>query len=190
MRIRKSKKPVKISVPIDLRKFFPSKSVRNFSSYINVPFEDDDLTLERAVEIVKGEFAKINKEFLQLNINSNVSLQENLFIKIMPIAIKNVFLSLAFNVLGEKLQTCAFSSFGVIKTPPEFAELVERYEVNLGRSKHNSIAMSAITFQNTLCLTLSSKLSENTTERDFIRFLSAQGLSIKVESNRRDEYGG
>ena len=187
---KNSKKPVKISIPIDLRTRFCSKTLRNFSSYINIAISDQSLGLDEVINQIKSELEKVDNEYLEKNINANVSVQNNWFIKIMPLCVKNFFLNTAFNVLGEKLQTFAFSNIGAIKVPQEFNDLIERYEVNLGRSKHNSIAVGLISFNDCLVLTISSKLSENTTERDFFKFLASLGVTVKVESNRRDEYGG
>lgn len=189
-RKKDAKRPVKISLPIDLRSFFGSATLRNFSSYINIPLESADDTLEKIIAKVSAEFAKINKEYLQKSINSNVDIQKNWLIKVMPLCVKNFFLNNAFNFLGERLQTCAFSNIGLVKTPPEFKKYVDRFEVNLGRSKHNAISVGLISFEDTMVLTISSKLCENTTERDFFRILSELGVNLKIECNRRDEYGG
>ncbi|MBQ7579199.1 MAG: hypothetical protein IJT25_01565 [Clostridia bacterium] len=187
---KNSKKPVKISVPIDLRYFFESKTLRNFSSYKNIELNDEDLSLEETITKVSSELKQIDKSFLQKNINSNVNLQKNVFIKLLPLFIKKPFLSLSFNLLGEKLQTFAFSNLGKIDVPEVFYNYAERLELNLGRSKHNSISVGVVSLGDTLCLTISSKLYESTTERDFFRQLSGLGVAVKIESNRRDEYGG
>jgi len=188
-RRRNSKKPIKISIPIDLRKEFKSVTMRNFSSYINIEVSDEKASLDEIIEIIKNGLKSANREFLQANIDSNVSLQNNPLIKLVPLAIKDVVLSTRFNLLGENLQTFAFSNLGPVNCPPEFSDHILRYEVNLGRSKHNSIAVGVISFGDVLVLTISSKLAENTTERDVIRKLAELGVKIKVESNRRDTYG-
>ncbi len=184
------RRPIKISVPIDLRTRFSSNTLRNFSSYINIEISDENASLEQIIAKIKEDFSKVDKKYLQKNINANVNAQKNWFIKLMPLFIKNLFLNLSFNILGEKLQTFAFSNIGAVKSPKEFSDYIERYEVNLGRSKHNSIAVGLISFCDVMVLTISSKLAENTTERDVFRLLASLGVDIKVESNRRDEYGG
>lgn len=189
-RRKDAKMPVKISVPIDLRSYFGSATLRNFSSYINIPLARSDDTLEEIIARVSQEFSRVDKKYLQKNINSNVDYQKNWLIKVLPLSVKSFFLNNAFNYMGEKLQTCAFSNIGLVKTPPEFEKYVDRYEVNLGRSKHNSISVGLISFGDKMVLTVSSKLCENTTEKDYFRLLAELGVKLKVECNRRDEYGG
>ena len=189
-RRRNNPKPVKISIPIDMRKEFSSSTLRNFSTYINIPIEDETASLAEIIETIKTGMTGIDRGFMVNNINSNVNIQKNPFVKIVPLALKNPILSTSFNFLGENLQTFAFSNLGPVKVPGEFEKYIERYEVNLGRSKHNSIAVGLISFGDKLVITISSKLSENTTERDVIRELAQLGLNVKVETNRRDSYGG
>ena len=187
---KNSNKPVKISIPIDLRPWFDSKTLRNFSSYINIAICDENAGLEAIISTISAEIAKIDRKYLEKNINSNVNLQKNWFIKLMPLCIKKGVMNLSYNLLGERLQTFAFSNIGRVDAPPEFEKFIDHYEVNLGRSKHNAIAVGLISFGDKLSVTISSKLSEPITERDFFKELASLGASVYMESNRRDLYGG
>ena len=187
---KKSKKPVRISVPIDCRTRLESKTLRNFSTYINVDVDGENLLLDDCIEIFKAAFNGINLEYIQSNINANVKLQKNFFIKIIPYFIKAIALKNAFNKMGEDYQTLALSNLGIVKCPDEFSNLVERYEVNLGRSGYNAKSIGVITFGDKLTITFSSNLVENETERDYFALLSDLGAEIKLHSNRRDIYGG
>lgn len=185
----KAKRPIKLSVPIDLRQFFESETLRNFSGYLNVEIPlKKEFTLMDIIKIVKSEMAKITKERMQSFINSNVAIQKNVFIKIVPLAIKNFVISQCFRVWGESYQTLAISNLGINKVPSEFSGEVERFEFNLGRPKYNAKSMGIISFEDKLVCTISSKIKENTTEKDFLRTLSSLGVTITVGSNRRDLY--
>ena len=65
MTVRDQKSPVVITVPINLRNYFPSHTTRNFFGVINVPFYCRDYhgRLEDIVESVKASF----RELLQRN---------------------------------------------------------------------------------------------------------------------------
>jgi len=184
-----NKKPVRISVPIDCRTRFESSTLRNFSSYINVDVDGENLSLEDCIDIFKKNFARIDNDFLLSNINANVRLQKNPFIKIVPRFLKSLIMKNAFNVAGENYQTLAFSNIGIVKVPKEFENLIDRYEVNLGKSGHNTKSMGIISFGDKLTITFSSNIEENQTEKDYFTLLSSLGLNIKIISNRRDIYG-
>lgn len=184
-----SKQPIKISVPIDLRQFFESESLRNFSGYLNVEIPiKKQYELTEIIAIVKQEMGKIDKPRMQGFINSNVAIKNNFFIKIIPLFLKNFFINMFFKVWGERYQTIAVSNLGLNKVPEEFNEMVDRFEVNLGRPKYNTKSMGLISYGDKLVCTISSKIKENFTEKDFIKTLSNIGVDILVESNRRDLY--
>lgn len=188
---KNEKLPVKISVPIDLRKFFNSETLRNFSGYINVPVETKGrvYTLEEIIQIYKEHLSTITKENMQRFINGNVSIQRNFFIKTIPLFIKNFVINIAYKSLGENYQTIAASNIGVVKTPPEFYDYIDRYMVNLGRTKYNKKSIGLISFGDKLVMTFSSCIKENKVEREFFKILSSLGVEVFIESNRRDIYG-
>lgn len=188
-RRKNSKKPTRISVPIDLRTRFESKTLRNFSSYINVEISGEDLSFEDVIEIFKNKFSTVDNKFLQANINANVKLQKNIFIKLIPLFLKNIILKTCFNYLGENYQTLAFSNIGKVEVPEEFEKYVESYTVNLGRSKHNEKSIGIITYKDKLSMCISSKIYETETERDIFKMLAKLSVPVTVYSNRRDLYG-
>lgn len=190
-RANKSEKnrPIKISVPIDLRRFFESNTLRNFSGYLNVEIPIvKDLTFEKCLEIVHSEMSKIDKPRMQSFINSNVSMQKNKLIKIVPLFIKNFIIKLCFKAWGESYQTLAVSNLGLVQTPAEYETVVDHFEFNLGRPKYNAKSVGIVSYGDKMVLIMSSKIKENTTERDFLTLLSSFGVTIEVDSNREDLY--
>ena len=184
----KTKKPVKLSIPADLRQFFESESLRNFSGYLNIELPVKDYEFNELIETIRAELKKITKEYMQGFINSNVSMQQNYFIKLVPLFIKNLVIKLCFKAWGETYQTLAVSNVGVNVVPEEFSQYVERFEVNLGRPKYNSKSIGMIAYGDKLVCTFSSKIKENTTEKDFFTGLARRGVQLTIETNRRDLY--
>ena len=82
----------------------------------------------------------------------------------------------------------AVSNIGVNKVPQEFKQYVDRFEINLGRPKYNAKSLGLIAYDDKLVCTFSSKIKENTTEKDFYTGLARRGVNITIESNRRDLY--
>lgn len=182
-----NKKPVRISVPINLRKIFKSKTLRNFSSYRNIEFDANanELELSELISGIKERTRTIDKEYVMGNINANVKAQKNIFLRITPLFIKNLVLKAVFFSVGERLFTMTLSNLGKITAPKEFNELVDHYEMNLGAGKINSMASSIATFNNKLVFTFSSSIKETNIEKEFFRCLSDMGIKIKIESNRK-----
>lgn len=180
-----NKRPVVISVPVNLRQFFPSETLRNFSSWINVTAtkQQEEFSLEKLIELAKEEMKNANPEYLMKNVNANVLAQKNFFVRTMPLAIKNLALKFSYSTFGEKLYTTALTNLGQVKTPPEFINYIERYDCILGAGWVNNIGCAVISFNNNLSITLTSKIKEKYLERKFFRILSGLGLSIYLETN-------
>jgi len=185
---KSTKRPTRISVPIDLRTRFASKTLRNFSSYVNVEVKGKELEFGEVIRIVKEQLSHVDMKMLQSNINANVKIQKNFFVKIIPLALKNIILKAGFKYMGENFQTLSLSNLGKVDAPEEFEKHIESYSVNLGRTMHNEKSIGVISFGDKLNICISSKIAENETERDIIRMLADFGLDITVYSNRRDMY--
>ncbi len=179
------KKPVKLSVPVNLRRFFPTKTMRNFSQFINIeiPVNKENGTFPMILEIVKEQSKNFNKDYLQQSINTNINSEKNFFVRIIPIGLKDFVLKMVYNRVGERLFTSTLSNFGVCRLPDELKDKIINYNVVLGATKLNRINMTAVTFQNNCSLTFSTRLIEMRIIRDFFRILSSLGLKVEIFSN-------
>ncbi|PKK96113.1 MAG: hypothetical protein CVV59_00270 [Tenericutes bacterium HGW-Tenericutes-4] len=180
-----NKQPVRISMPINLRNIFPSKSLRNFSSYKNIEFSASDKTmsLQEMVNKVKENTRCIDKNYVMGNINANVKAQKNIFLRLTPLFLKNLVMKLVFFMVGERIVTISFSNVGKVKAPKEFKNFVERYEVNLGPGKINKMGSSVITFEDNMVFTFNSTIKETQMQKIFFQTLTNLGLNVKIESN-------
>lgn len=179
----KRKKPVKVSLPIDCRRFFQTKTMRNFSSYKNFSLEKQDATLADCIEVAKAGMSEINKEYLMKNINANVLAQKNIFVRLMPLFIKDLALRYSFNTYGERLFSTAFSNLGLLKVPDEMREFVDSFEVMIGRAKLNSLNVATCSYNGMAVVTFTRRIQQSNVERVFFRTLASLGISIDLYSN-------
>lgn len=178
-------KPFIISIPINLRKYFDSKTLRNFSNFINVKLENKyfESELSEIINIVKEQMKQINKDYLMKNINSNVHAQKNFFVRVLPLWIKNFALSFSYSKFGENLYTTNFSNLGNINISDEFIPFVDKFEFLIGSPKYNGVNFSVISFNGKAELTFTSSIKEKKIEREFFRLLSSLGGKITLSSN-------
>ncbi len=178
--------PVKISVPVNLRNYFPSRTVRNFSSYVNIGinFSDEDLSfesiLEKVTEIMKSE---LKQEKLVEKISANVNAERNIFMRIAPLVLKNVVLRTAYNAFGETLFSCSLSNLGSISVPEPMKEYIERFEFLLGPPVTNLLNATVCSYDDTLLVSFTKVMHENDIERFFFRFLADKGIDVTIETN-------
>lgn len=181
---KKIKDPVKISIPFDLRKRFNSRTLRNFSSYMNM--ECNETEFSAIVNTVKANNEQITSDFIQGNINANLSDEHKLGIRLMPLFLKNIGLKAAHKMFGESLLTMVFSNLNVVSCPPIFHNYVERFEAHQGPLKRTCMSASGISFGDKLVISLASASKNTTIERLFFQNLTDIGLCAVLDTNRRE----
>ncbi len=179
------KRPVVISVPISLRKYFGSKTLRNFSSWVDIVFDDKNknANLDDLIDIAKEQMSVINKDYLQKNINMNIKTEKNFFVRIMPLFIKKIALQLSYKFFGEGSYTTVLTNLGKVSVPSGFENLVDRYDCLLCKSIINAINIGVISFNDKFSITFTGAIREHNIEKEFCRMLKNFGLDLVIYTN-------
>ncbi len=181
------KSPVKVSVPVNMRSFFPSKTLRNFSFFIN-PGIDPRLGIYSFEEVLQLTHYymryHLNEKFLVAGIATNVASERNVFIRICPLFLKNLIINGIFKRVGESGVSATITNLGAMALPKEMRPYVEHAEVILGPASKGRCNCSAISLGDEMTLTFSRNIRESTLEREVLRFLVKAGIPVLVESNQ------
>lgn len=182
----RKRRPIRVSVPVNMRNFYKTPTLRNFSSFIN-PFIDPrlgDYTFEDVVKEVHAFMRyHLNPRLLCATIATNVADEKNLFARLSPLFIKNLVIGTVFRRTGERLFTSTLTNLGVTEMPTGAEKWVKRFEVQLGSPSLPLCNCAAITCGNELRLIFSSNILETTLPREMLRFLVEKGIPAEVESN-------
>jgi NRPS condensation-like uncharacterized protein len=179
--------PVKISVPINLRKFYNTKSLRNFSTYVNPGIDPalGDYTFEETLcQVHHFMRYEVNEKLLAARVNNNVQKELNLALRLAPLFIKNIAVLATFNLVGEKMFTGTISNLGSVEVPPEMEPLIDRFDFLLGPPKYNKTACAVISFGKKLTINFSRTIEEPFVERLFFTQLVRMGIKVRIESNQ------
>lgn len=182
-------KPVKICVPVNLRQVFPSRTLRNFSNYVN-PGIDPRLgvyTFDETLHLVHHFMAmEVTKKLLNVKISTNVRTERNAFLRAMPLFLKNTAMRLAYSQVGDAITSTSLSNLGVAELPHEMAKYVTRMDFILGPLADNRVCAAALTYNGRLRVNFTRTIRESVLEREFFTRLVKLGIPVKVESNQRD----
>lgn len=180
------KRPVRVQVPINLRKMFPSTTLRNFAGYYNTTIAPIEQTFEEVVKEIDSQLKeKITPSYCQKFINSNVSLEKNPLIRVVPRFLKTLFMNMSFYMVGENLMSCTFSNIGNVVTPKELYDYIDRFEFVIGPQKYMNHVMTCASYNGKSVVTFSRTAKDPTLERDFFAMLTKHGIDVTVNSNRR-----
>jgi NRPS condensation-like uncharacterized protein len=186
IRYKKNDRPVKVFVPVNLRKFFPSRTLRNFSLYIRteMSFDRDDITFEEILQETTSTFKdELVKEKLHGRLVSNVKFERNFLLRITPLFIKKFAIRIGYYLLGASANTGSFSNLGIVEVPSDMAPLIDKVIFTIGASHNNPINMSAITFNGNLVLVISSSIRERNIQREMFQQMIKDGVDIIIETN-------
>ena len=182
MAVREQTRPVVVTVPVDLRRFFPAQTARNFFGLIQVThnFHRDGQDFEQVLVHVKQSFEQqLTKEYLQGIVSRYTALENAPLIKAIPLLIKIPILRLA-GFWKDREDTAAFSNVGCIVMPPEAAGYIRLFDVFMSARRPQLCLCS---FGDTLAVSVSSPLVDTGIQQRFFHSLADMGFSVQVVSN-------
>ena len=181
---RRKRSVLKVSVPVNLRPIYGSRTVRNFSSYVNlgVDVKDGYFTFEQLVDAVKMQKSNdLQKEQLEPKIAANVELEEMLLVRVLPLRIKHPIIDIINLLHGDRFVSQTLSNIGLLDVPQEMLPYVTDVDFILGRQRGNSGAFSCLTYNGKMYLHMTRKIAEDRYETAFLRLLSTLGLTVSTE---------
>lgn len=180
-------RPVKIAMPVNLRRFFPSKTLRNFITMV-YPSIDPRLGEYSFEEIVKQvhDYMRyyINEKFLRGDITTNASTQRNPFIRVVPLFVKDFVVRQFYTRVQDKNSSAGLTNMGALKVPEDMKPYIERFDIYMGQPFSSRTNCAIISFEDTLTINFASNIMETDVERYFFRKLVEDGIHVTIESNR------
>ena len=184
----KRMKKVKVLIPVDLRKIYNSKTLRNFVLYVT-PGVDPRLgeyTLLELAKIVHHRMAlDITEKNMSARIYTNVHDEERMALKLTPLFLKNIVMKTIFMLVGEKKSTLSISNLGQVKLPEIMQEYVDRLDFVLSVQSSAPYNASMLSFKDNLNLSIIRNIKEPRLERALYEVFKESGIHVKVESNDR-----
>jgi NRPS condensation-like uncharacterized protein len=183
------KKPIRIAVPVNMRRYHPSVSLRNFSQYIHTTvYADKKLTFDDVLAKTKQDFeTEIKPETFQGSINANVYAEKNIFVRLLPLFIKKTALTIIGKRLGSRLETATLSNVGIITLPPSLSPLVDRFEFNLATASRSVFGVGVGTYNGMTTISFLRSIYDTSVERRFFKTLATAGIEVTIESNFWEE---
>ncbi len=185
--VRVREKPVKIAMPVNLRRFFPSRTLRNFITmiYPGVDPRLGDYTFEEIVVQVHNYMKYyINEKLLRGDITTNAETQRNPFIRVVPLFIKDMVVKTFYTKIQDRNSSAGLTNMGALKVPEGMIPYIERFDIYMGQPFSRRTNCAIISFQDTLTINFASSIVEADVERNFFRKLVQDGIRVKIESNR------
>lgn len=174
---------IKVQVPVNMRKYYDSNTLRNFSLYVLICVSKDncsdfDLLLKNIKEQLN---TKTTKEALSKNMSwANNTVAKTSFI---PLFIKKTLVGLGNKYLGNMAFTTVLSNLGNIDMPNELRDEIDKMDFVLGTTLINRVLFSLVTCNNTMTLSISKFTLNSALENNLYNMISSLGFKVTVSGS-------
>ncbi len=182
------RKAVKILVPVNLRKMFPSKSLRNFVLYFTPEIHPGtgEYSFDEICKVVYHQMGlEMTPQRMRARMTTNVNSEKIAIVKVMPLFLKNIVMKAVFLAVGERKSCFTLSNLGAVQIPEEMKPYVERFDFVISPQASAPNNCAAISYGDTLVLNFIRNTREPTLEAKFYEVMRRRGIHMKVESNGR-----
>lgn len=184
----KRHKAVSVAIPVNLRKMFPSSTLRNFI-LIATPSIDPRLgeySFPEICQLIQYQMKlQITPKNMAAMIAKNVGDEKPFLLRITPLFIKNIVIKTIFDAVGEKKSCFCFSNLGIVNVPAAFAQFVERMDFVIGTQAQSPYNIGALTYGEKLYLNMIRNIASPVLERELYLILKELGIRTCAESNTR-----
>lgn len=184
MSLRQRLKPVNISVPVNLRQYFPSLSARNFFAVITVRCKlGPEIVFEDVLAQIRRSFAdELTEEKIRTRMNTLAALEHNVAMKAVPLVLKNPIMHAA--VMTSKRQiTAGLSNVGQISLPEQLSKYIRLVDAF---SSTRNLQVILVSYRDSFVINFTSVFHSTDIQRRFFRHITRLGIECEISTNWTD----
>lgn len=188
MSLRELRHPVVVSVPVNLRKYFPSETARNFFTVLNVSYDfcKGDGSLQDIICKLDAQLkTNLKKEALALRLNRLAALENSIPLRVMPLILKIPVLKISHWAAAREV-TAAFSNIGRVDMPQPMHRYIRVFDAFLSTQRMQAVMTS---FGGRFLITFTTPFVSPEVQRNFFRILTQMGMDVTITSNYLDVEG-
>jgi NRPS condensation-like uncharacterized protein len=183
---QKKCKRLRVQVPMNLRKIFPSRTMRNFSLFV-MPEIDLRLGHYSFDEIIKTVYHQMQLEsdekLINKNIARNVGGEKKKVVRGIPLFLKSLILRMKYYSLGTSQYSGVITNLGKVNLPSETGALTDHFLfIPPPPNKMLKMNCGVIGFKDKLVLSFGNITRSNEFENRFLHFLTTQNISVEPET--------
>lgn len=174
---------MRIQVPVNMRKLYPSPTLRNFALYGNVSLPLAQITAAEDMlpEIARQLQEKTGPEAMAEMLGATRSLVR--LVQYIPLCVKAPVARLVYGFLGDQAFTNTLSNLGVVEVPEEMAAEITHMDFVLGTALHNRAACSLVTCCGTATLSIAKLTADPSFEERLYALLRQDQVALCVEGS-------
>ena len=183
----KKQREICVQVPVNLRKAFPSETLRNFVLCLRIKMDPNlgEYTFEEIVRSVSLQLKLANDpKLINSLMTQNMKLERNPVTKHLPLVLKDLGVAIGFLITAEQTTSTLLSNLGPVNVPESVEKHIEKVILFTGAGKVNGARCGVVSMGDKLAFSFSNCYQESDIEREFYTRLVKMGVHVKIESNR------
>ena len=183
---KKEQRPVKITIPVDLRRLYGSKTLRNFTLVVSPGVDPryGDYSFAQLCSAMHHQLkAMVTPQTMAGMIAANVQPQQVVALRLAPVFVKNLVMGMVYRSSGEKGGCLNISNLGNLPLPEEMQAYVERMEFIIGPQLSYPNNCSVLSCGGKTYINMIRIIRESELERRFFSGLVELGIPVEIESN-------
>ena len=178
--------PVRINVPVNLRRFWDTPTMRNF--FVSIEPEIDprlgEWSFEEILERTRSYMAiETDKRHLAARMARNVRGERNPMARLLPLTVKDLFLPRLYSALASNIYSSGLSNLGRVEMPGHLRSYVRRFDFIPPPAMDEKIKAAVIGWDDKVHMSFGRLIRPAITELYVFRSLVGFGIPVKVESN-------
>jgi len=176
-------KTISIAVPVNLRNYFHTNTMRNFFGMIEIRYNfntEGPHELTDIIQSVRKSFAEeLTRENMEQKIASQVKMERHPIVRVCPRFLKD-WIMVTLQGVSMKRRTMCLSNVGRIELQPELAQYIRNFDIFNSSSKRQ---MCMCSFGDSMVISFSGVLAEHDVERAFFRSLAKFDENLTISTN-------
>ena len=145
--------------------------------------EKDDYTFEEIVELTRASLKEqINKEHLEKIFSYNVSNEQMVVARAVPLFLKNMAMRFVYTQ-SALANTTTVTNIGNIKVEEAYEPYIQMFHSFLSFSKGQQLKATITSYKDTLVYTYTSAWQDTAIQRRVFRQIAKDGVDVKIETN-------
>jgi NRPS condensation-like uncharacterized protein len=174
---------IRVQVPVNLRSLFPSKTLRNFALFVTpeIDMRLGHYSFEQILHTVHHFMQhQTDPKLMQKIIYRNVRNEKSIFIRVIPLLLKDRVLNYYFKRSGMSLYSGLLTNLGRYDFPGEFGDLIQRFRILPPPPDETKVSLAVATYRNRLVISFANATKSINLEKGFAQFLQSEGIRIKL----------
>ncbi len=173
---RKCKTPINVSMPVNLRNYYPSSTSRNFFNNVNVSHV---FTEEISLEDLAKEFdeklkANLAEDNIKKQMDNFETMEYFIPVRAVPLFVKQMVVRYGSKVTDKKVSV-VLSNLGVQRPPEELTPLIKNYN---GFCSSSNLFVVMTSYNGELTLGITSPYSNTRVVKSFVRSITEDGMKV------------